>query len=294
MRIFPSEFFFEKFAQQNSQAKLFYSNPLFTVAMAKPELEKLHPAERLKRLKELEQKKKQEIEEAQQQIRESERELSEERKWKEKVPIPEIAKEDLEGLSEEGKALLKAHRGLPEKKPGGSSGDTVETAEESVEEAARGNERGEGKTREEREEQRRGRASRRGKASVLEETVAQERMARPAANVEYGAALPPGRPLDVDYTLRLSQRPVENLYQEITGLRQEAEEKGYLSRADVRRVEYLTGAVEEKFRAADEGRYTFSQETARAASLTQQIGAELRSMYKRGIEAPQKDWYKGQ
>ncbi len=260
--------------------------------MAKSELEKLHPAERLKRLKELEQKKKQEIEEAQQLIRESEQELSEERKWKEKVPIPEIAQENLEGLSEEGKALLKVHRGLREKKRGESSGDTVETTEESVEEAVE--EKEEGRAGRTREERRKERASRRGKASALEETVAQERMARPAANVEYGPVLQPGRPLDVDYTLRLSQRPVETLYQEITGLRQEAEEKGYLSRADVRRVEYLTGAVEEKFRAADEGRYTFSQETARAASLTQQIGVELRSMYKRGFEAPQKDWYKGQ
>lgn len=247
--------------------------------MAKNDLEKLHPAERLKQLKELERKKKEEIEEAQKQIRESEQELTEERKWKDKVPIPEVAKEELEGLSEEGKAVLKAHRGLREKREKRKGGG-VEASEEKEEEGEE-----EGKTTEKR--------APRQRASALEETVAQERVAQQAANVEYGLPSRPGRLLDVDYTLRLSQKPAEVLYQEISGLRQAAEEKGYLSRDDVRRVEYLTGAVEEKFRAADEGRYTFSQETARAASLTQQIGMELRGMYKRGIEPTQKDWYKG-
>lgn len=253
--------------------------------MAKPDLEKLHPAERLKQLKELEQKKKQEIEEAQKLIRESEQELTEERKWKDKVPIPEVAKEELEGLSEEGKAVLKAHRGLREKKQkeqkeGIGEEETTEEKEEGA-----GKETRQGRPRQ-------GRLPQRGQASALEETIAQERVsAQQAANVEYG--IQPGRPLDADYTQRLSQRPVGALYQEITGIRQEAEEKGYLSRADVRRVEYLTGAVEEKFRAADEGKYSFSQETARAASLTQQIGMELQSLYKRGIEPVEKNWYKG-
>lgn len=242
------------------------------------DLNKLPAAERLKKLKELQRKKKEEIEEAQKLILESEQELTEERKWKEKVPIPEVAKEELEGLSEEGKAVLKAHRGLRERK-GKESGEEKETAED-IEGEERGKKEG------------RGRRSAR-QASALEETVAQERVVQRAANVEYGLAGKPGRPLDVDYTLRLSQKPAEVLYQEISGLRQAAEEKGYLSRDDVRRVEYLTGAVEEKFRAADEGRYTFSQETARAASLTQQIGMELRGMYKRGSEPVQKDWYAG-
>jgi len=250
--------------------------------MAKPDLEKLHPAERLKQLKELERKKKQEIEEAQRLILESEQELTEERKWRDKVPIPEVAKEELEGLSEEGKAVLRAHRGLREKKQDEGIREK-ETTEENEEEKGEWKERG--------KEARRGRPRPRGQASALEETVAQERSAQSAANVEYG--IRPGRPLDVDYTQRLSQRPVEALYQEISGLRQEAEEKGYLSRAEVRRAEYLTGAVQEKFRAADEGRYSFSQETARAASLTQQIGIELQGRYKRGIEPVEKDWYKG-
>ncbi len=253
--------------------------------MAKHELQELHPAERLKQLKELERKKKQEIEEAQKLIRESEQELTEEHKWKEKVPIPEVAKEELEGLSEEGKAMLKIHRGLREKKQKEGAGEN-----EAAEEQEEGEREGGGKTA--RRERLSPRGSPRGQASALEETVTQERIARQAANVEYGIQ-PPGRPLDIDYTQRLSQRPIETLYQEISGIRQEAEEKGYLSRADVRRAEYLTGAVEEKFRAADEGRYTFSQETARAASLTQQIGMELQGMYKRGIEPVEKDWYKG-
>ncbi len=233
--------------------------------MTKDELKGLPPEERIRQLKELEKKKKQEIEEAQKLIRESEQELDERQKWKEKVPIPEVAKEELEGLSEEGKVLLKVHKGLKDKKTAESE-EKEETAEVPV--------------------------SRRGRRESLEETVAQEQLiAQQAQNVEYG--LRPGRPLDVDYTARLSQRPVEQLYQEVTGIRREAEEKGYLSREDVRRAEYLTGAIEEKFRAADEGKYSFTQETARAASLTQQVGMELQSLYKKGIEVREKDWYKG-
>ncbi|PIN75940.1 hypothetical protein COV17_03385 [Candidatus Woesearchaeota archaeon CG10_big_fil_rev_8_21_14_0_10_36_11] len=82
--------------------------------MAEDSLKNIPPEERIKKLKELEKKKKQEIEEAQKAIRESEKEITEKRKWKDKVPIPELAKNDLVGLSEEGKAVLKEWKGLEE------------------------------------------------------------------------------------------------------------------------------------------------------------------------------------
>lgn len=84
--------------------------------MAEENLRGLPPEERIKRLKELERKKKQEIEEAARLIQESEVEITETRKLKEKVPIPEVAKEDTEGLSKEGKDVLKAVKTLPAKK----------------------------------------------------------------------------------------------------------------------------------------------------------------------------------
>ena len=78
------------------------------------DLKNVPPEERIKKLKELEEKKKKEIEEAQKAIRESEQEITEKRKWEDKVPIPELGKEDLVGLSEEGKAVLKERKGLEE------------------------------------------------------------------------------------------------------------------------------------------------------------------------------------
>ena len=51
------------------------------------DLKNVPPEERIKKLKELEEKKKKEIEEAQKAIRESEQEITEKRKWEDKVPI---------------------------------------------------------------------------------------------------------------------------------------------------------------------------------------------------------------
>src|SRR3990167_2739866 len=82
--------------------------------MAKDELKDLPPEERIKRLKKLEEEKKKEIEEAEKIIKESNEEITERRKWIEKVPIPQVAQDDLEGLGEEGKQLFNVHRGKKE------------------------------------------------------------------------------------------------------------------------------------------------------------------------------------
>ena len=76
----------------------------------------LPPEERIKKLKELKKQKEKEIAEAQKKIKESEEEISDREKLKEKVPIPESAQEDLEGLSREGKDIVKEQRGLHEGK----------------------------------------------------------------------------------------------------------------------------------------------------------------------------------
>lgn len=78
------------------------------------------PKDRTKKLKKLEEEKKKELEEAVRLIKERTEERAEEIsarvKLKEKVPIPEVAKEDWEGLSEGAKEILKLHRGLVERK----------------------------------------------------------------------------------------------------------------------------------------------------------------------------------
>ena len=100
----------------------------------------------------------------------------------------------------------------------------------------------------------------------LEETLHQEQFTIPPEIV------------NTDYTRDLSREPVQNIYQGLVRLQREIEEKGYISGADERLAEYSMGAIERK-RA--EG-YDFSEEGARIANLTQQIGASLRSMYKSG------------
>lgn len=232
--------------------------------MADENLKRLPPEERIKKLKELEQKKKQEIEEAQREIRDSQNEITDKKKWVDKIPIPEVAKEDLEGLSAEGKQLLKTHKGAKEK----SKEDSSEKEE------------GEGK----KERQSRG-------ASRLEETLLQEKSARASevANIEYGQAAKPS--FSAEYK-PLSQQPTMNLYQEMNSVKQAIEEKGYISRADERKAEYLSGIVEERMKGANQGTYSFTEETARAASLTQMLGHSIKDAYKRGSSF-EHDWYKG-
>ena len=80
--------------------------------MSDIDLSKFPPEERIKKLKELEKKKKEEIAQARKEIKESEDELTERQKWTDKVPIPQFAQEDLVGLSNEAKEMLKASRQL--------------------------------------------------------------------------------------------------------------------------------------------------------------------------------------
>ena len=206
------------------------------------ELKNLPPEERIRKLKELEKQRKREIEDAQKKIKESEDELRERRKWKDKVPIPEFAQDGFGGLSEEAKEILKQHRGVKER--------VLEQVSEPKSKSPL--------------------VKNREQAS-LEETLRREQIQIPPEVV------------NADYTRHLSQEPVKNLYQEMAGLREDIGQKGYMNRDDERKVEYMMGAVERK-RA--EG-YSFTEEAAMAANLTQQIGASLRNMYK----SEQRDMY---
>ncbi len=229
--------------------------------MADENIKRLPPEERIRKLKELEKKKKQEIEEAQKEIRDSQNEITEKKKWVEKVPIPEVAKEDLEGLSAEGQQLLKTHKGAKEK----SKEETPEPAKKSSSKAV----------------------------SDLEEAILREKvnLSPEAMGVEYGAKTAARQALSGDYK-PLSERPTTELYQEMSALRQGVESKGYISRADERKAEYLSGIVQERQEAANRGTYSFSEETARAASITQQVALSIKEAYKRGSTV-EHDWYKG-
>lgn len=219
--------------------------------MAVSDLKKLTPEERIAKLKELEAQKKKEIElqkkeieDAEKEIKNAETELNETKKIKEKVPIPEAIKDDLEGLSEEGKEILKEQKGLKKSV----------AAKEEVEEKKSSK----GKDKE----------------ASLEETIASEKF-----TTEKFAEM---QHLQAEYNTQLSQRPMKELYTEMVNIYKRVEEKGYVNPEEQRRAQYLSSAVEQKLEAVDEGVYTMSQELERSVSLVKQLSEGLRGMYKSG------------
>lgn len=93
--------------------------------------------------------------------------------------------------------------------------------------------------------------------------------------------LPP-EVLESQYAEQLSREPIRNIYKEMGSIHKAVEEKGYISREEEKRVEYLNSAVERKLEAEESGSYSFSEEAARAASLTRQMGASMINSYKSG------------
>ena len=246
------------------------------------DLKNLPPEERIKRLKELEvnkkkemeeqrvalEKQKKEIDEAEKGIVEANEELTERQNFKDKVPIEQVASEGGEGLSEEARIILKSMQ-----KRVGEKKEDRELKEESEEK-----QKGKG---EQHDVSRSAGFSRSG----LEETVQQERR-QMAGHMRGG--------MGGDYITALSQQPAAQLYQQMSTLYQAVETKGYMNQEEQRRVQYIASAMEKKLEDVDAGRYSLTQEAARATSLTQQMSEVVRGMYKTdgSKKAKELDWYK--
>ncbi|MFA6461744.1 MAG: hypothetical protein WCV90_05730 [Candidatus Woesearchaeota archaeon] len=84
-----------------------------------------------------------------------------------------------------------------------------------------------------------------------------------------------------EYTLKLSQAPMKDIYAEMTKINRAVEEKGYINAEEQRKAQYLSSAVERKLEDVETGKYSFTESVAAAASLTQQMGLKLRDVYKR-------------
>jgi hypothetical protein len=85
--------------------------------MVENDIKKLPPEERIKRLKELEEKNKKEIDEAGRLIKESEGQIAEEKRIKEQMPIPQLRAVDISSLfGGEEKQLFAAKHFTSEKK----------------------------------------------------------------------------------------------------------------------------------------------------------------------------------
>jgi len=218
--------------------------------MPKDELKDLPPRERIKRLKELEQERKKEIEEAQQLIKESEEEISAQEEWVRKVPIPQIARDSFSGLSREEKEMLEAHKGTGEKN-----------------ELLGGEEK-------------------RGKNKGVESILDLDKGFNDKANLEVIAGERievPKEFFDTDYSSHLSQLPVNKIREELYGIRDHISEKGYMSEDDQRQIKYRLAGLDMKTEAGEMGTYkSFSEEAASQASMAKQLGADMLRGYVSG------------
>lgn len=214
---------------------------VFDCLMTKDELKNLPPEDRIKKLKELQEKKKKELEEAKKLIKDSESEISDRRKFKEKVPMPEFAKEDLKDLSAEAKEILKHSKGLKEK--------TTESDHEDD--------------------------------SSSDKAVTKEKNILDLETLTHHSEheIPP-EILNSEYALQLSKEPMQELYQEMVNIYKSVEEKGYVSPEEEKKVEYLASAVERKVEDVDAGNYSFTESVAIAVGLTKTIGKKIRGLYK--------------
>ncbi len=216
-------------------------------------------------MKKLEEEKKKEIQEAEEQIQESEEELTDRRRWVEKVPIPQVAQEDLEGLGEEGKQVVKVHRGKKQ--------------EQSKEEEA-----STPLFRSKREEK------------LLEETIKEEALRfRPVA-AEYKLPQEVAAPMqNTEYVAQLSYTPAEQLQQRMETVYNSVEKRGYMTWQEQQFVQETMSALERKTEAAESGKYSMSEQAAEAAMVTRSVASKLlHNMYKgqKDKEQTRHSWYK--
>ena len=116
----------------------------------------------------------------------------------------------------------------------------------------------------------------------LEEAVAEERVARQQD---------PSRDLaESKYVLQLSEKPIRSIQEEMGNIYRIVEDRGYITTDEERRVEYLSSAVERKLDAIDEGKYSLTEDVARAALLTQSISDSLKNTYRRNKK--ENEWYR--
>ena len=122
-------------------------------------------------------------------------------------------------------------------------------------------------------------------AELAEEQAEQEEQAKPRKGADLEDITRKAQPLpaelhDSQYVEQLSHKPMAEIYKEIKDIYKTAEDKGYLSTLEQKQVLYLNSAVERKIEDEEQGTYSFSEEAARAASVTQQLSATMIGSYK--------------
>jgi len=219
--------------------------------MAKEDIKGMDASARLEKLKKLKKEREKEIAEAQELIKEAEQEITAQQEWVEKVPIPQIASETLTGLSEQEKQIIEVQKGTKERKEESSEDNVAKKVEEQG-------------------------------ISELEQSIGQEQL--DPEMMQAIAQLAPGS--NLDYVNELSQKPANELANEMKDIYQTTQDKGYLSPEEHNRVMYLSSAMEQKVSDVQTGSYSLTQEAAQAASMSQQLAHKMSSLYKSQDEEP--------
>ncbi len=218
------------------------------------ELKKLSPQDRLKKLKEIEDRNKKEIQEAQKLMKQSEAELEEEEKTKKQLPLPQLRSIDDSNLFGKGtqeddmlatKQFKQIRRGKKE-----------EELEEQVEE----------------------------KGGALENTVSREREWLKEEHEQaamYTASMPQRQQrYQSNLTRELSEGTARDIYKMISEVYSEAKESGYVSSEQMSRINAASEAALSKLDAMVSGDYQASKQATDALVASARMAKAMKDLYK--------------
>ncbi len=222
------------------------------------ELNNLSPQERIGRLKELKKRREEEIKKAQEMIKKSEAEIEEETKSKRQIPIPQLKSIDVSTLFGKGT----------------QEGDMMDTKqfktarkrkEEPEEEAI------EGKLKPEEEE-------------ALESKIRDER-ARLQEQQQQAALYQAGTPrqerqYQVDLARDFAKGSASDIYNAVKSAYEEAKETGYVSSAQMDRINAASQAALSKMDAMVSGDYLASKQATDALVASARIAKVMKDQYK--------------
>ncbi|MBT3297668.1 hypothetical protein HN385_01995 [archaeon] len=220
--------------------------------------EDLNAEERLAKLKKLKEEKEKEIVEAKKLIFDTEEEISSKKIFEEKVPIPQVAAENVKNLSESEKLVVMTQRQISKNESDDEDdedkkNDKNKSIKSGLEEKTKSF----------------------GLKDSLEETVSSEQinpeLMQKINPTSYGASVED-----------LSQIPITQLYDEVKGIYETGVEKGYFSEQENRNIRYINQAIDQKMNDVEQGSYTLTEEVAKTAILSKEIAEKVNVLYKSG------------
>ncbi len=250
---------------------ILYLLSFLLLIMGNENIKELNPEERLAKLKKLKEEKEKEIAEAKKLISDAEEEINIEQEFKEKVPIPQVAVDNIQNLSESEKLVVMTHRNISVKK--GSNEDDSEDSKEGNDKSNKAKvSLGDKKSSSSGLENK---TNYYGGSDSLEATVGSEHINPELMQGNYQTN--PG-----GYVQELSQVPMTQLYDEVSGIYKTGVEKGYFSEEESRSIRYINEAIDQKMEDVKQGSYSLTEEVAKVAILSKELAEKVSVLYKSG------------